>query len=355
MNIILQELIFIRFNVYQRLIAWVILCVGLLLITGCKSSSTSVIQAYETETVLPTNRTIPGSLNQALEVKNSLFTRREYRIGGGDLVDILVYQVEDVSLQYQVSPTGNIQMPLVGSIRIGGLTVEEAQQEVRKQLSKRFVRDPQVTFSIAEYSANEISVTGQVQSPDIYRVTQGRNPFEMLVMAGGLSNLASPSMHINYKVRDESTGDLNPVRIVVDLDSIFNPKTPQEHENQQLVQDIVLTDGDRIYIPSAGEVYIDGAVNKPGSFAMQRDTTVFSLIALAGGAQWTSSKRNVKVLRKDSNGLNLEYKLNLDHIKKNQQAPFKLKAGDLVLVGHHTARRGLKAFMDYGLRLLFIL
>jgi len=210
------------------------------------------------------------------------------------------------------------------------------------------------TLSITEYGANEISVTGLVRQPDLYKVKEGRNAFEMLTMAGGLAPKAGRYMHITTRKRNEANSRFETVRIIVDMPSYINPVKSEDFENQRKIRNLVLKDGDNVYIPEAGLVYIDGAIEKPGSYAIQNDTTIFSLIALAGGANWTSSQRKVSVVRKFA-GESKVHEINLARIKSGKDPDFELQSGDLLVLGYNPLKRGLEGFFKYGLRLAFLL
>lgn len=295
------------------------------------------------------------TLNSRLQSDPSLSDRREYRLGVGDSVDVSVFLVDDLSRIYQVNSQGNIQMPLVGGVPVAGLTIVEAQEVIKESLGREYLRNPQVTLTVAEYSSNEIFVTGAVKAPKAYVLKQGRNPFEILTLAGGLSEKAGSEMRLTTKARNEQTGQFEAATTIVDLNSILNPETQQDFENINKVKNIILTDGDTLDVPSAGKVYVDGAVKRPGVYEISQDnTTILSLITLAGGAKWESSSRNVKVVRKQSRNRTEEFNINLDRIRDNKDNDFILKSGDLVLVGKNAIRSGLRAFWEYGLRLIFL-
>lgn len=324
---------------------FVLVCV-LLGLAAC-ASSTKTPSTYQTfEKSNSTIDSINAKLQTAIRPKS-----REYRLGSGDRIDLNVFQAEQLTREYQINSKGLIQLPVAGKVSIGGLTVDEAQAEIVKALSESVMIDPQVTIAITEYASNEISVTGAVQSPNLYTVKEGRSPFEMLTMAGGLNKDAGQQLHITTRQRNQETGELENLRMIVNLQSFFNPNTPEDFKRKEEIQNLVLLDGDTIYVPKAGLVYIDGAIKKPGSYTLPSDTTIFSLLALAGGAKWSSSTKEVKVVRKIE-GATVVNDVNLSKIKSGKAADFKLQAGDLVLVGHNPIKRGLEAFFAYGLRLV---
>lgn len=332
---------------FLRLFNFCVLVV--LIVIGFSSCATNqgVGAAYQLEqNSNPTIDSINAKLQATIKPKS-----REYRLGTGDRIDLNVFQAEQLTREYQVNSKGEIQLPVAGKVSIGGLTVDEAQTEIVKALANNVMIDPQVTISISEYSSNEISVTGAVQSPNLYTVKEGRSPFEMLTMAGGLSKDAGQQLHISTRQRNSESGQLENLRMIVDLQSFFDPKSPEDFKHKENIQNLVLLDGDSIYVPKAGLVYIDGAIKKPGSYTLPNDTTIFSLLALAGGAKWSSSSRGVKVVRK-VNGATVVNNINLTKIKSGKAPDFKLQSGDLVLVGHNPLKRGLEAFFTYGLRLV---
>ena len=87
---------------------------------------------------------------------------------------------------------------------------------------------------------------------------------------------------------------------------------------------------------------------------MTSDATILSVLALAGGTEWVSSAKNVKVFRPIQGGGKEEIKLNLARIRKNQDPNFKLAGGDFIFVGTSSVKSGVKAFWEYGLRLIFL-
>jgi len=322
---------------------------------ACGGAKRTIEVEQEVEQIESNNKTSDvTSLNHALELGNTKKANRIYTLGIGDEVSLLVYLVEELSREYQVAGNGSIQLPLVGPIKVSGLSIVEAQNEISRVLSSKLLKDPQVTLSISEYGSRDISVSGAVRIPKIYTLKRGRDPLEMLNIAGGLSQIAGYDMHISYTVRDEVTGEERRTKSIVGLASLLQPETPEDFDALQKVRSIVLSNGDSIYIPVAGKVYIDGAITNSGSYDVENNTTILSLFAMAGGVDWTASPRKVKVLRRISRKENKEYTLNITDIKNNKAENFKLQDGDLVLVGHNSFKYGLSAFWKYGLRLMFL-
>jgi polysaccharide export outer membrane protein len=113
----------------------------------------------------------------------------EYRLGGGDLIKILVYQNPDLTLETRLSDSGSASYPLLGSIKLGGLTVAEAERLIANGLRKgEFVKDPQVTVVLETARGSQVSVLGQVQKPGRYVLETGQTHLsDVLAMAGGVT------------------------------------------------------------------------------------------------------------------------------------------------------------------------
>lgn len=117
----------------------------------------------------------------------------DYKIGGADLLDITVYQQPDLTRLLRVSQNGTVSLPLIGAVRVGGLTVTEAQDAIGGKL-KEYVIHPQVTLFIKEYSNKKVFVLGEVKSPGSYELPPEAKltVLEAVSLAGGFTPIAAP-------------------------------------------------------------------------------------------------------------------------------------------------------------------
>ncbi|KAF0096317.1 MAG: polysaccharide export outer membrane protein [Puniceicoccaceae bacterium 5H] len=118
-----------------------------------------------------------------------------YRLNQQDLLTITVYDNPDLTTNQRIDVQGRVQIPLLGRIEIAGMTVGEAEQKI-EQLFKdeRYLRNPQVTVAVDEYSKKEISIFGEVRSPGqiALPIESNRIPIvEALSRAGGFTGVAS--------------------------------------------------------------------------------------------------------------------------------------------------------------------
>ena len=209
-------------------------------------------------------------------------------IGPGDDLDITVYGAPDLSGHMRVSASGNISLPLIGYVRIAGLTSSEAEGAIEAQLrEKSVVNEPQVSVFVKEYGSSGISVAGEVVKPGFYSVLGPHRLFDVLQAAGGPTERASNRLLISH--RGET-----------DVTTIILSKNPTE----MLASNVDLQPGDTIVIPRAGIVYVLGEVGRPGGYVMNATggVTVLQVVAVAGGPTHFASAGKTRLLRKTGNG-----------------------------------------------------
>ena len=109
-----------------------------------------------------------------------------------DIVEISVFQEPDLLTKTRVSQSGSITFPLIGEVKIGGLTPEAAAQSIRTQLAKDYIINPQVTVTVTEYSKRRFTVLGQVQKPGAYEMPdrEAVSLLQAIGTAGGYTRIA---------------------------------------------------------------------------------------------------------------------------------------------------------------------
>lgn len=116
---------------------------------------------------------------------------QNYRIGVGDLLQIEVYDEPDLTKEVRVLTDDSISFPLLGSIRAGGLTVAELEQEITRRLAEKYLVSPQVTVFVKEFS--NVFVFGEVKNPGSFPIYGKLTVFEAVTLAGGFTEVANPS------------------------------------------------------------------------------------------------------------------------------------------------------------------
>src|SRR5438045_3298408 len=92
----------------------------------------------------------------------------------GDVVDVSVFGVADLSGSSRVSGTGYISLPLIGPIKAAGLDLNTLAKNVEDVLKEKAVNDPHVIASIKEFAPQAISVVGSVRNPGTQQVRKPR-------------------------------------------------------------------------------------------------------------------------------------------------------------------------------------
>ena len=254
------------------------------------------------------------------------------RIGPGDLLDIQVFGVPDLSQKTRVTSSGDVYLPLVGYVHLDGLTVEEAQGAIEKKLLEgQFVNDPHVTIFVAEY-ATGVSVMGEVQHPGVYPIFGSRRLFDVISAAGGLTEKAGRVVTITH--RDQPH---DPLSVTFDPDPAKNSDT-----NVDIVQ------GDTVVVTRAGVIYVVGEVQQPSGFLMEasQNFTVLKALALAHGAARYAKLDNSKLIRKKADGGYQEIPVALRKILDGKDKDVGMQADDILFVPASGGKRAAETTLN---------
>ena len=214
----------------------------------------------------------------------------EYQLGPGDTIRVLVFQNPDLTLETRVSENGTISYPLIGTVRIGGMTVSRAEQTIANALrTGGFIKQPQVNILLVVSRGNQVSVLGLVNRPGRYPLeTFNTRISEMLAIAGGVAPTGADVVILT------GTRDGKPFRKEIDIAGMLL--------NNNLQEDIVVAGGDVIYVHRAPMFYIYGEVQRPGSFRIERGMTVRQALAQAGGLTPRGTERGLSLQRRNAEG-----------------------------------------------------
>ncbi|CAL60908.1 putative polysaccharide export protein [Herminiimonas arsenicoxydans] len=231
-------------------------------------------------------------------------------LGPGDVLKITVFGNPDLTLETRVSEAGSISYPLVGDVKVGGLSSNEAERKIAELLDKGgFVRKPQVNLMVTEMQSQQVSVLGQVNKPGRYPVDGKRSLTDILALAGGANEEAGDTVILTH------TQDGKTSKEIIDLLELVRSGDPAK--NRQL------TAGDSLFVERAPRFYIYGEVQKPGSYKLERDMMVLQALSSGGGLSPRGTERGVRIKRRDANGV-----LQIINVKHDDL----LKPNDIVYV-----------------------
>jgi polysaccharide export outer membrane protein len=211
-------------------------------------------------------------------------------LGPGDVLKITVFGNADLTLETRVSEAGSISYPLVGEVKVGGLSANEAEKKIADLLDKGgFIRKPQVNLIVTEMQSQQVSVLGQVNKPGRYPVDGKRSLTDILALAGGVNEEAGDNVVLSR------TSDGKVTKEVIDMQELVRSADPAKNRE--------LAAGDSIFVERAPRFYIYGEVQKPGSYKLQRDMMVLQALSTGGGLSPRGTERGVRIKRRDANGV----------------------------------------------------
>jgi polysaccharide biosynthesis/export protein len=257
------------------------------------------------------------------------------RLGIGDLVEINVYNVPELAAKVRVSNSGDIYLPLIDYVHVGGLTTEEAQTLIEKRLSDGgFLKNPHVAVFVDEYASQGASVLGEVTKPGVYPVLGQQRLFDLISAAGGFTDKAGRSITVTHRNQSDK-----PVTVPLYRNITDNPESNVE-----------VFPGDTVIVRKADIVYVVGDVGRPSGFLMDSgNLTVLKAIALAGGTNRTAKLNSAKILRQGPTGVS-ETSVPLKKMLEAKAADVTMEAEDILFVpsssGRFLAGRTFEAAMQ---------
>ena len=219
----------------------------------------------------------------------------DYTIGVRDVLEINVFNQEDLSGEYTVGPDGAFPFPLIGRVEAAGSTVEQLEERLRQRLLDGYFRNPRLSVAVAEFRSQQVFVMGEVTRPGAYPLTAETNLVEVLALAGPLTFQASGTAVVLRADGPRAGGDGSggPPEGATDAIRV----NLRDLEAGDLSRNLILRDGDTVFIPRAEVVYVFGEVREPGSYPIEPGMTVLQALSLAGGATEFAALKRITVMR----------------------------------------------------------
>lgn len=130
-------------------------------------------------------------------------TLKDYRISALDVLSVTVFQEPELTREVKVSQTGYITFPLLGKVHLAGLLVSEVENQLATLLGKDYLKNPQVSVSVKEYSARRVSVLGEVKKPGSFDIPaeERMTLLQVVARAEGFTNLAKTDAVVIRRMR----------------------------------------------------------------------------------------------------------------------------------------------------------
>ncbi len=240
-----------------------------------------------------------------------------YVLGPGDLVKITVFNNPDLSLETRISEGDIISFPLIGQVKIGGMSTFAAEKRIAGLLEKGgFIKNPQVNILVTQFQSKLVSVLGSVYKPGRYPLERMTNLADLLALVGGVTPDGS------------------------DLVTVTNASGKTEYDLQKIVgkadglKSIVLSGGEVVYVHSR-DISVMGQVLRPGKYAVVGGVrTVADFLSVAGGISPTGSDTVTVTTVRD--GKINRFDVDVDSLFRtgDNTANIELASGDSIYVAH---------------------
>jgi polysaccharide export outer membrane protein len=261
---------------------------------------------------------VPGSALRAAQQPSVT----DYVVGPQDVLTITSYDQADLSGKFTLEADGTFTYPLIGRVKAGGLTLRALEDSLKKRLKDEgFFNNPQVTIAVETYKSQRIFIVGEVRTPGAYPLSGEMNLVEAIARAGSTSSSASGEAIIVHSAASGASGLMLPNQ---DQAANIERVDLRAMQNGVFTDNIVLRDGDTIFVPRAESVYVFGQVKTPGAYSLQqKNTSVLQALSLAGGVTDRGSTSRVRIVR-IVDGEKKEFKVKLTDV---------VQPSDTVIVG----------------------
>jgi polysaccharide export outer membrane protein len=302
-----------------KLCVKVFACVGLVgAISGNAQQGTSgtpnsdpLSQTRKTSASLPS--TAPNGVTSVPEDFSKV------KLSPGVLLGFSVYDAPEMDATLRVTADGKIDVPLVGALQVGGMSVTDVRVKIKDALiAGEFFKNPQVSIDILQVAPSFVTVFGEVQTPGRFQILSPIGLSQALALAGGETTEAGTEIEIRH-----SAGSDNAVENV-----------HYDKENSQSGKsDITIAPGDVVTVRRAGVVYVLGAVHRPGGFLMlnRGSLDLLEALTLAEGTSLEASTDQIRVLHRQDGRL-LEITVKLSSMTTGKTVPPALGDKDIVYV-----------------------
>ncbi len=310
--------------------------------------------------------------------------KEDFAIGPGDILEISVPNITELKNRTaRVDGNGNILLPLVGSLHVGGLTEPETIDHLTNALHK-YAYHPEINLFIKTYSSRVTGVMGAVRAPGLYVLKgPGDTVRDLIERAGGLDEKAAREVLLSParpgSNRDSLLAQQGANGVAMAEQSEFSPTSPVavdesnaqpsgvvtnaalKNDHNSLVRpstenvfdassayaipldgdspnrkyvNLPVRPGDTLFVPPAGEVSVIGWVYRPTVLPVTHDLTTLGAVSAAGGMLFAADPTSVKIMRREAGEQTKIIHVNLTAVQKGEAPDVALQANDVVDVGY---------------------
>ncbi len=249
----------------------------LILLLGCISTSNADI--YIDREDLPSSK-----LKSESNLNRDDIDLKKYKIKRGNVLEIIVKQDPKLNGKYKVRDDSQIDFPLIGKLHAEDKTPHQLGEELTKRLKKDFIRNPQVTILLVEYTLPTINITGALLRPGTYFFNQKITLTDAIGLAGGPSRSAN----------------LSNIEVVREQHNQNEKQSKREFYNYDLIKKNEIKDpeffgNESIIISELIPIDVGGSVLQPGTVFVPNSSTLRQVLDLAGGLTNMADTKSINV------------------------------------------------------------
>jgi polysaccharide export outer membrane protein len=222
----------------------------------------------------------------------------DYRVGPRDVLEVIVVGESDLTGKYMVRADGSFEFPLIGTVKVAGLTAAEIETRLRDRLADGYLRNPQVSARVLDFESQRIFVAGDVAKPGDVPLTGSLTLLEALTKAGGVTTTAGPEVLVLRRSgQPAGTPAGGPVLSgQAGVEEVAHVPLAAL-QSGRAAENVALRAGDTVFVPRAGVIYVTGEVRSRGPLPYQRGMTVMEAINAAGGETSEGNRKGATIER----------------------------------------------------------
>jgi polysaccharide export outer membrane protein len=278
-----------------------------MLLSGCTSAKQQKMDRIMAQS--HSDRTVKEGTIEELNAKLLIGANRDhdpgdYILGPGDLLQVTVFEAKELAATARVSSRGYITLPLLGQVKIEGLSAREAEIHIEALYRQGYIKNPHVSIFVEEHHSQRVTLIGQFVQPGTYDYPTKQKLLDVMALGHGLTKNAGQTAQVRRRGRGVEAG--SDETIIIDLDRLI-----REGESEL---NIDINGGDVVFVPEAGTFFITGAVRNPGAYPIRQKTLLMEAIAAAGGLAPYADADRLILVRHVGNGERVVEELDLDEI-----------------------------------------
>lgn len=277
--------------------------------------------------------------------RQTLGADRAYVLGEGDVVSVHAFDFEQLNQRARVDGSGNIALPLLGTVPVAGHTVADVEKDLTGRLGE-FMYDAHVGVFVEDYRSQRVAVIGAVQKPGLIAQSEGRSTvLDAIAAAGGMTGEAGSRVYlipadgntqgvgqrIALAMKDQGADTLEPA-VLADARPIMVDTKEISEDAQGAFFNLPVMGGDVIVIPNGGHFIADGWVMKPGTYPLHTGLTLYGAIASAGGLHFAAAPGKIRIYSAKPNGGSAVRIVNYNDIAALRASDVPVYDGDVVEV-----------------------